>query len=321
MTQPGQQQTTRPGFATRKRVAIFLYWARIKRFNRLTLVRLAKDTLALLAAVLLGAVVSGIFEAEIETRLETVILIVLCVSTIVWCLAVSILIELNKSIQVTKNYDIFVHRDYRVGDMIQRGAFSLCAAEALKAKSSIIVMGPHFERNEVVPSGTESHDHYLEESMNAAVTRHMSSIDSDFRYERIVQVRPDVFTAIREEGRMEPEQFDNESLARHVKTVLDLSKQTHNAEISISAMPYVPSFPSVLIIDDRFVFVSVPTGITGELGRSDPVESGKPKTNFDLVIGIEDRSGEIPMLFRQVILQFKRSAREITSISDPIGRD
>lgn len=306
------------GWANRLWLTWIIWWRRGRRIDRRALGRVFKDALGLLFAAVLGAYVSSVLGAEVTSKIDTLMVVLLCLSALVWCLAVSVLFELNRSIQSTKNYDVFLHRDYRIGKSVTQTAFSFCAAEAMKARKSIVVMGPHFERSTLLPSGTQSHDDYLEESMNSAIDRHISNPDSDFRYERIVQVQPEAFVDfIQEEGRMEPEQFENQSLARHVKHVLELSRSAPNAEISISAIPYVPSFPSVLIIDDRFVFFSVPTGITGQQ-ESLAGDTGRPKTNFDVVLGIEDRSGEIPTLFRKVILQFKQNGRQITSILDRI---
>jgi hypothetical protein len=128
-----------------------------------------------------------------------------------------------------------------------------------------------------------------------------------------VQVDETVFQSIVDnKGVMQPFQFDNDSLAHHVEEMLSLERSP-TVELSISVMPYLPSFPSILVIDDRFVFFSVPTGLTG---RNEILKYGSVRTNFDVVFGIEDVSGEIPILFRQIIMQLKRSAKKVVKVDN-----
>lgn len=318
MADEKKNEPVRPAIKTIALPFIIL-WRGVRRFKRHMLVRILKDALGLVIAATLGAYISSLFGAQAKVTEQELIISLLYLSALIWILTLSVLFELNKSIQTARNYDVFLHTDYRVAEFTVKSAFKFCAAEALKAKKSIFVMGPHFSHDVVSPPGTISHDDYLSDSMNAVVARHAASLDSDFRYERIVQVNSADFVSIKEAGIIEVEQFENNPLARHVKKALELSKISHCAVISISALPFVPSFPSVLVIDDRFVFFSVPTSITTD-GLGEEVSPGAPRTNFDLVLGIEDKSGEIPTLFRQVISKLKQNGRELTKVVDNIDK-
>jgi hypothetical protein len=283
---------------------------------------LIRDLIPFLAGAVLAKLTEYLIDSHIRDesepylRMLLLIAIVLSFMLLIFALRISLL---TRVLQASRVYNVFLHRDHYVDGKIRKGAFSFCTAAALKARKSIIVMGPHFEGTTIARSsdetpvpGTESHDLYLEEGMNAAIERHVRDDDSDFRYERIVQMEPQQYRNMREKRECADSVFNNQELAIHVHEMLKRAREAHTAEITMYARPYVASFPSTLVIDDRYVFFSLPTGlVTQEEGKEHPSEY---EYKYDMVLGIEDLTGEIPTLFRQVILQFKKGGCEIEKV-------
>ena len=195
-------------------------------------------------------------------------------------------------IKRARNYRFFVHADANVNGQIKKGAFAFCTRVAASAERRIVVMGPYFDQDEK----DSSHDFYLDEGIMGAVNRHLQMGSQDFEYQRIVQMDQDVYESCRDEREFFAGALNNIGLAKHVAEVLDLasSHPTQGPKIEIFARPHVASFPSMLLVDDRFVFFSLPTELT---------RSGSRRT-YDLVLGFEDVSGAMPKLLRSVVRKF-----------------
>lgn len=309
--------------ASRFRDRVFLR-ARPALPNKINVMSLlVRDVLPFFA----GAMIAKLVEATLDwphkvqgrQDAQIVILTALAISILmlILILRISTLVE---TLRNDRAYNVFLHRDHYADGRIRKGAFSFCTAAALQATKSIIVMGPHFEHKraptdarpvDTPTPGTASHDLYLEEGMSAAVERHIHSDSSDFRYERIVQLAPDVFRSVREKHECSSSAFNNPVTAQHVADMLKKATQAHTAEISMTARPYIASFPSTLVIDDRYVFFSLPTGL---ISHEEELDGGRESYNYDIVIGFEDLTGEIPKLFRQILLQFKNGGIKLENV-------
>lgn len=208
-------------------------------------------------------------------------------------------------------------------------AYDFCSTIAKSAQKSILIIGPHFTHSVVNPK-TASHTYYLQNGIMAAILRHVGAEDSKslgvFDYTRILQVDPEVIDTI-DADQMPVAGIADAGLARHVDMLLKIHKMSEEINISVFVRAYVPSLPSMLIIDDTWIFFSIPTLMsrTKEALLNKQKELSKinvtpedQELRYDFVFGIEDKSMRIPIEFRKVITQLQTDARLIRSLKGKI---
>lgn len=190
-------------------------------------------------------------------------------------------------------------------------AYDFCSDRAYEASESIYIFGPLFTDQFIDPRGGDksAHDRYLEEGIEAAVNRHFALSHSRFTYYRVAQVSEGFDKAIDARGYIRAGALENEALANHVKRVLARDR-VQSLKIEINVRSPVPTFPSTMVIDSRWVFFSLPTRI--------PVGDGDDSGEFlayQFVVGIEDTTGVIPNLFKRIIEDFGRHSTRILGVS------
>ena len=200
--------------------------------------------------------------------------------------------------------------------LTRSNAFSYCEAVVNAARQSIVIVGPHF--TQAVDVDTRDHTTYLEDGITRCIERHVNdhSYDSTFEYYRVVQLDKDVFEGFwrgktEHDGIADAALFSDEGLARHLQRILGL--QDHSVTCRFFARRFVPSFPSILVVDNRFLFFSLPT--KSSVGNSRGVASGvSRKLKYDVVLAIEDQTGEIPTFFSQIAKQFEDEGVRISGV-------
>lgn len=225
--------------------------------------------------------------------------------------------QLLVNARLSRRFSVTIDRDHHRSGKTHRMAFNRCLGEALNAKRNITVLSPHFPQSHFdaqstagdAPAKADSvgHDDYLSLGMEEVIERHAIDKQADFSYRRLVQV--DSATDFTEtQGKLDRTQLGNTAMAEHVAKMIAKNSESHTANIRAYVRSFVPSFPSTLVIDDKYMYFSLPTYLSSN------ERDGAKSLEFDLVIGIEDREGEIPRLFRQVITQFEIEAQEIKEV-------
>lgn len=193
-------------------------------------------------------------------------------------------------------------------------AYKTCSEKAKDAKESIVIFGPHF--TSVI--GTTTHDEYLADGMEVAIRKHINQEKKEtFEYTRIVQLTAEALQGIKKDGSIKSSAIGNDALSNHIKNVLELYKVHKSIKVTIYGIHYIPSFPSTLVIDNRFVFFSLPTNLSSneEKELHKIVNADTTKLRYDFVLGIEDHNGEIPREFKQIIEKFESGATIIKQIN------
>jgi hypothetical protein len=188
-----------------------------------------------------------------------------------------------------------------------KDAFDYCKTILLRATQSIYVIGPHFPGHTQRPS-TSQHDQYLVDAMDKAIARHLdddpqrSDEARQFQYFRVIQFDPSFDVTALQEGTIDERAIGNASLAAHIKSAIELRNRADGAiSLHISARPFVPSMPSVLVIDERYVFFSLPTNTAIADGTD-------PQLDYNFVFEVEDKTGNVPRHFIRMITQLAASS-------------
>lgn len=271
--------------------------------------RLSRQLGVMLCSLIAGVFVPLIFDEAFKTELirgQNLHIVVGLAIAVLLCLMVLYLHTLLDALQHSTKFDLHLSRDVYVDGTIRRVAFSTCNDVALRAKKRIVVIGPHFDKKGS-EGDTTSHDLYLESALTAAVERHAIANNRDFVYERIVQIGREEYIKSREAARFSLSNFNNQSMAKHIQTMLDIRKKyAIGHRISVVARPYIASFPSILIVDDHYVFFSLPT---------DPADVDGAGIAYDTVLCIEDDEGGIAGALSDIVLRFKDESFAIREVS------
>jgi hypothetical protein len=183
--------------------------------------------------------------------------------------------------------------------------FRDCIAAVMGATDDITVFGPHFyapkqiqekesakKRSKGKSLNTKAHDDYLIDGVEETIKRHGKSERGNFTYLRVVQL--DDITRI-SDGKIRDIDIGNEGLASHLQRVLN-ERRNDSLKISVIGREVVRSFPSTLVVDNRWVFFSLPKN------------ENPGKIALTLVVGFEDKTGDFPRLMRKVILNFSQDS-------------
>lgn len=246
--------------------------------------------------------------SNIHSRL---ILYTLCV--IMSAILVFLLIGLYL-VNISVNFDSMLFKSINVdrGSQLREDItpYWRCIKAAKRAKRSIRVIGPHFSSSMQVK--TTSHTSYLTSGIEFAIKQAAETQSGEgFEYQRIVPLDPG--GRVKEGGVCSSKIFGDEGLARHVRCALELYtqaiKNNCRLHVSIHTIDFVPSFPSILIIDDEDVFFSLPCDL-------DP-EDNRTEFSYDFVLHISDRSIKIGAQFSELFEQLARiQGNQIKSVID-----
>lgn len=227
-----------------------------------------------------------------------------------------VVMQLVRTTNNRNRFTLFVDRDFHREGKTHHRAFNRCLSEALRAKSSIHVLSPHFpdtsmhmNEEENLNSSDQAHGNYLEGGMEEVIERHVKDVQSDFTYKRVVQLDSGIIESMREDGVVDKSLFGNDAMAIHVEKMIQENEMSHSVDLRVHARTFVPSFPSTLVIDDKYVFFSLPTYTSSE-NKTDA-----RTLEYDFVLGIQDNTGELPKIFRQIITQFEIAGREIKAVT------
>ncbi len=205
-----------------------------------------------------------------------------------------------------KTHDVSISRRDGGG----QSAFEYCASITQRATKSIYVIGPHFTGGngavgeDVSKATTKDHSEYLEKAMNQALER-AQSVDPErsfeghqFTYFRVVQYDPtNLNPDFHSTGKLYSRSIGDAALARHLDVAMKCRNKTDGLiQLNLWARPYVPSMPSILVVDERYVFFSLPTYASASDGA-------KPVLDYNFVFEVEDRSGNVPRHFIRMITQ------------------
>jgi hypothetical protein len=194
-------------------------------------------------------------------------------------------------------------------------AFYNCTSAANRATKSIYVVGPHFSSH--MPQGRYStgHAEYLSKGMREALDR-ASQLDPreeeggrQFEYFRVIQMDQAEVDSIRNQS-VRWEAVGDASLAEHVAHALDLGREHGSLHVQVFGRSYIPSLPSILVIDERYVFFSLPTLRVPHGDDGDK----KPELHYDFVFEIEDLTGDTARNFIRLIKQLERGAVQIQGV-------
>ena len=133
-------------------------------------------------------------------------------------------------------------------------AFDYCAAVARQAKESITIISPHFTPDNVSPS----HDEYLREGLDKAILVAVERSNGNFRYRRIVQLDQSHAEQVNSDGVIDALVIGNKALAAHINQSIIRNAESQSIDVKIYCRTFVPSLPSIMVIDERFVFFSLP---------------------------------------------------------------
>lgn len=214
-------------------------------------------------------------------------------------------------------YRVSVHENLK-GIHGRKTAFDFCAAIAHQAKKSIVIIGPHFQQGS---APLPTHDQYLNEGLEKAIQRGEDPSHGTFSYHRIVQLDEAQYRRI-DNGKVDAAVIGNDALASHLKKCLESNKESRSLDVVVCGKIAVPSFPSLMIVDERYVFFSLPTEQWNRKDSNENPEGVIEKSlDFDFVLSIEDATGEIPRAFMQIATQFRIESRPITSIQKNIKHE
>ncbi|SRR6266436_8191931 len=275
-----------------------------------------RDAIPLFVTATIGAALDwsfqDLFHAQAAERFQVILLLVICAFSL---LGVSLIYYINRYIDETersKVYSVHVWRDRPEIRKGRQSPYDFCSAIAKQAEQYIHVIGPHFtEESSHVSVGTESHDEYLTEGMAAAINRHIVSVAAGgeaihrFEYLRIIQMDEGKRRGIDEDGHADAHLIPNDALTKHLVEVMESSEGADTLDVKIFARDFVPSMPSILVVDDRWVFFSLPSYTGGQ------------SLKYNFVLGIEDRTGKIPAEFSNLIRQISKEGRQIKKIKVP----
>jgi hypothetical protein len=284
-------------------------------FARLLLEQIAPVAITGFVSVIIGASLNNF-------NWDSPALLYLCIGFFLLGMVASLvyLRALVRRIDIGANFEVNTWRDEPPRGWGGRGvsAYDFCSAVAKSAQNSILIIGPHFTHSVANPQ-TKSHTDYLQNGMMAAILRHVGDEDNKstgvFEYTRILQVDPEVVDTVAADGSMPVNGIADTGLAHHVDKLLKIHKMSEETNISVYARAYVPSFPSILIVDDKWVFFSIPTMMsrTKEISSIQSIDEDQ-ELRYDFVFGIEDKSKRIPTEFRKVITQLQTDARQIRAL-------
>lgn len=279
-----------------------------------------------LVSIVVGVILGYFLDVDLSTNpqlwmIRSVSIIGACIITIAICVLAAILRLL--AVEEARNmYRVTISKDHPNLTVGRSTAFDFCSAVAKQAKHSIYVVGPHFTNQQLNP-GTETHSKYLSDEMSAAILRHTYNYqESDaFEYFRIIQLDPPIKNSFNEDGCIEWNAMGNAALAEHVQTVLTTNRGSEFVNVNIYARTFIPSLPSILVIDDQYVFFSLPTYLTRHQEGDTNILDREPSLNYDFVFEIEDKSGVIPKQFKRLITQLCVSSRRIQSVGNKPDSD
>jgi hypothetical protein len=202
--------------------------------------------------------------------------------------------------QIIETRKLLAARSYSVTLGMGKNAFDHCKSAVRQVQQSVDVVGPFFGNPQMYV--TDQHDDYLVEGVDGAIERHQLDEveDSIFSYFRIVQLNS---TDAVKKGKIGAAQIGNSGLAKHIWELLEVQKKSPKISIDIRGIGHVESFPSTLVVDNRYVFFSIPT-----------TQEGDGRLHMDLVIGIEDQTGFLPSQMRKVIRHLKTVSVEINEV-------
>lgn len=258
--------------------------------------------------VILGVVVKKAIDtgfAHLEFRdlcWLALTLLIIAMSFLVWLLAGRVDAFAN-NVKESRFHRVSIHRD--VAGLQLSNAFSYCEEVVRNARESIVVVGPHFTAG--IDIGTSAHSEYLENGLQECVKRHTAAEKGDLYYERIVQLDSEVFEAIKSArgGSVNGSIFADQKLAEHIRWCFQQNDRHLNFKFRVSGRQFIPSFPSVLIVDDKYLFFSLPNKT-----------SEGPRLEYSLVMAIEDATKEIPTLFRQLAAHLANGGVEIKAVQE-----
>lgn len=194
-------------------------------------------------------------------------------------------------------------------DKSNKSAYEYCSDKANEATKSIFVFGPCF--NDTI--GTTSHDDYLAIGILKAIYKHINNSYNNaeqFNYTRFVQLEQSVYAVSPKNGIVKSASINNKALSDHIDEILKINKQHTEIKAEIKAIGHVTSFPSTLIIDDRFIFFSLASNLQNN-------DASNKKLQYDVVLGIEDENGKVAKEFRSIIEKFSLNSFQITEIKKP----
>lgn len=281
-----------------------------------------RGLLLTVAAAVLGYVSAAFLQVGIEDFLDgdenrllpraTLVLWILNFAAIIFvAMLASILISIRSELRGVKRFSVtWSERPEGDGPVRRDGAYEYCSQKAWEAETRIDIFGPVFTHQH--SDDQTIHDHYLEDGIEKAVYRRRGQKEgTDFRYKRVIQTTRDIGKAVPSGGStMLKGAMGNDALATHVEKVLHGDRQ-RGVEVSVVVREPVPGFPSTMIIDDRWVFFSLPTQKT-------PTRAGAAgeRFDYDFVIGIEDDTKAFPRQLRTIIDEFARIGTPIHGVRD-----
>ena len=272
------------------------------------------EILMLISGIIVGSIFDKAYDIFFSGMMSKMDITEKFISIISIFLVVIFLIVISLYLKATfeavveyQMYKIHFSQDVRIKGKIKRLAFQGCAAQVLNAKRSILVVGPHFDARK--KDDTTGHDDYLENSVTEAIYRNtVGGLNqrNRFTYLRIAQVGEEEQARIGQSNIVSSKTFDNTSLASHIKEILEIKSvnQNSNIDIKIVVRKFVESFPSILIIDDRYVYFSLPSLVDG--------------VAYDTVLGFEDVDGHIPRALGNMVRRMSEvgNCAEIAGVRD-----
>ena len=255
-------------------------------------------------------------ELSLELGLTASCIMLFCLCLFIWIGFIKRADEdaasVKEEVDALKGYVPFqvkVHRNTKVAS-----AFVACGARAEQAEREIMIVGPHFEED---PVSSRDHNDYLVEHITATVQRH-ASIPSPFKYTRLLQLSADDDYVLRtQHGDIPRSRLRDAGTIDHISQVLSVGRQHGGRiEIDVRGRKFVPSFPSILIVDDHHMFFSLLTA-----GANDGVDEGEGAAgdghvplDFNLVLEIEDRDGGVISVFKEVVKHLAYDAQQVKRV-------
>ncbi|MEM7474268.1 MAG: hypothetical protein AAF483_04690 [Planctomycetota bacterium] len=247
-----------------------------------------------IVSTLMGVVLSEVAQNWLENQYDLASCCIL-LATVILVVQFFYLYALNKNMRSAteeskeaRQQRVSIHRDSH--------AFSYCEQVVSQAKEKIVIVGPHFTQE--VKVGTRTHSEYLQNGLEELIDKHVKGNSGELQYLRIVQLATGISESIRKNhGSVSRYLLYDEKLASHVKHCLKETGKNIDFKFRVVGRQFIPSFPSILVVDDRFLFFSLPQ-------PQKDTDTNETMLDYSLVIAIEDRTKEIPTLFRQIAEQF-----------------
>ncbi len=198
-----------------------------------------------------------------------------------------------------------------------------CIDAVKNAKERILVIGAHFSMNGEI--STTAHGDYLSQGLDMlldSVGKNGDALKKNFVYKRIMQIEiEETDYVISRKQKLKGDAIGDRALCLHVQQALYLDSRG-KLEVQIYARKFLPSFPSILIVDDKDVFFSLPYDKNygsqiNTFSNDEDVQRENCEFSIDFVLHLHDKSGKTALEFEHLFHQLRRGAFEVKEIEMP----